>query len=42
MFRKKGGVVYILPDTKTLEDVFPRLHVQPFLSHSAPPTTLLP
>jgi hypothetical protein len=42
MFRKKGGVVYILPDTKTLEDVFPRLHVQPFLSHSAPSTSLLP
>ncbi|QXT35800.1 hypothetical protein KV697_19335 [Sphingomonas sanguinis] len=27
-FRKKGGYVYILPDTKTLEQVFPRLHTQ--------------
>lgn len=31
LFRKKGGIVYILPDTKQLEDVFPRLRVQPFL-----------
>jgi hypothetical protein len=30
-FRKKGGVVYIIPDTKPLEDVFPRLRVQPFV-----------
>lgn len=29
MFRKNGGVVYILPDTKTLEAVFPRLHAFP-------------
>jgi len=29
IFRRKGGVVYILPDTKPIEDVFPRLHVQP-------------
>jgi hypothetical protein len=27
-FLKKGGYVYILPDTKPIEDVFPRLHVQ--------------
>ena len=27
-FLKKGGYVYILPDTKPLEDVFPRLRVQ--------------
>lgn len=32
LFRKKGGIVYILPDTKPLEDVFPRLRVQPFLT----------
>jgi hypothetical protein len=38
-FRRKGGIIYILPDTRTLEDVFPRLHVQPFLSRS--PTSLL-
>ena len=30
-FLRKGGVVYILPDTKPLEDVFPRLHAQPFV-----------
>lgn len=28
MFRKKGGYVYVMPDTKPLEDVFPRLRVQ--------------
>jgi hypothetical protein len=28
LFRKKGGYVYVLPDTKPLEAVFPRLHVQ--------------
>jgi len=27
-FLKKGGYVYILPDTKPIEDVFPRLHVE--------------
>ncbi|WP_420140318.1 hypothetical protein [Sphingomonas sp.] len=27
-FQKKGGYVYILPDTKPIEDVFPRLRVQ--------------
>lgn len=32
LFQKKGGVVYVLPDTKSLEDVFPRLRVQPFLA----------
>lgn len=28
LFRGKGGVVYILPDTKELETIFPRLHLQ--------------
>ncbi|MDY0957132.1 hypothetical protein SOM26_00360 [Sphingomonas sp. CFBP8993] len=27
-FRKKGGYVYILPDTRPIEDVFPRLRAQ--------------
>ncbi|MDB5689857.1 MAG: hypothetical protein JWL91_1733 [Sphingomonas bacterium] len=27
-FQKKGGYVYVLPDTKPLEEVFPRLRVQ--------------
>ncbi|WP_230483768.1 hypothetical protein [Sphingomonas sp. Leaf21] len=27
-FRRKGGYVYILPDTKTMEEVFPRLRAQ--------------
>lgn len=31
-FRKKGGVIYITPDTKPIEDVFPRLRVQPFIN----------
>lgn len=28
-FRRKGGYVYILPDTKPIEAVFPRLHTIP-------------
>ena len=31
MFRKKGGYVYVTPDSKPLEDVFPRLRVQAVL-----------
>ena len=27
-FRRKGGYVYVMPDTKPLEAVFPRLRVQ--------------
>ena len=27
VFQKKGGYVYVLPDTKPLEEVFPRLRV---------------
>ena len=27
LFRKKGGYVYVLPDTKPIEEVFPRLRV---------------
>ena len=30
LFGKKGGYVYILPDTKPLEIVFPRIRVQPY------------
>jgi hypothetical protein len=29
LFRKKGGYVYILPDVKPLEAVFPPLHARP-------------
>jgi hypothetical protein len=32
LFGKKGGYVYILPDSKPIEQVFPRLRVQPFLN----------
>jgi hypothetical protein len=28
-FRRKGGYVYVLPDTKPLEEVFPGLHASP-------------
>ncbi|TXC71617.1 hypothetical protein FSB78_12140 [Sphingomonas ginsenosidivorax] len=31
LFQRKGGYVYILPDTKPLEEVFPRIRVQPYL-----------
>jgi len=32
MFQRKGGYVYVLPDTKPLEEVFPRLRVQALTS----------
>lgn len=35
LFRKKGGYVYVLPDSKPIEEVFPRLRVQAVLSSSA-------
>ncbi|MBU3079280.1 hypothetical protein [Sphingomonas quercus] len=34
LFRKKGGYVYVLPDTKSLETVFPPLRVQAVLAGS--------
>lgn len=37
LFRRKGGYVYILPDSKPLEAVFPRLRVQPFLNAGGSP-----
>ncbi|WP_232494969.1 hypothetical protein [Novosphingobium kaempferiae] len=30
MFAKKGGYVYVTPDVKALEDVFPRIRIQSF------------
>jgi len=36
LFQRKGGYVYVLPDTKPLETVFPRLLVQPVMSGGAP------
>jgi hypothetical protein len=36
LFQKAGGVVYILPDSKALDDVFPNLRVLPYLQASAP------
>lgn len=35
IFQKKGGYVYVLPDTKPLEDVFPRLRVQALVDATA-------
>lgn len=32
LFEEDGGVVYVLPDSKPLEEVFPRLLVQPFIN----------
>jgi len=34
-FGKKGGYVYVLPDTKPLEEVFPRLKVQAYYESTA-------
>jgi hypothetical protein len=35
MFQRKGGYVYILPDTRPLEEVFPRLRVQALMKRAA-------
>ena len=35
LFQKKGGYVYILPDSKPLEDVFPRLRVHALTAQRA-------
>jgi hypothetical protein len=40
LFQKGGGVVYILPDTKALEDVFPQVRMLRYLQASAPGATL--
>lgn len=32
LFQKSGGVVYILPDTRPLDDVFPRVRLLPYLT----------
>lgn len=42
MFGKKGGYVYILPDTKPLEDAFPPLHARPFNAAAAPSSEAMP
>jgi hypothetical protein len=34
LFLRKGGYVYVMPDTKSLQDVFPPLRVQPFLNNA--------
>jgi hypothetical protein len=36
LFLKRGGYVYVLPDTKSLEEVFPPLRVQSFLNTAGP------
>lgn len=36
LFRRKGGYVYVLPDSKTLEEVFPRLAVHTVTNAAAP------
>jgi hypothetical protein len=37
LFQKKGGYVYVLPDTKAPEDVFPRLRVHTLTSLGSHP-----
>lgn len=34
MFRKAGGMVYITPDTRSLDDVFPRVRLLQYLSQA--------
>jgi len=36
LFQKTGGVVYILPDTKSLDEVFPRVRLLPYLNVAPP------
>jgi hypothetical protein len=36
LFQRKGGYVYVLPDTKPLEAVFPGLRAQAFVNSVAP------
>jgi hypothetical protein len=36
LFQNKGGYVYVLPDTKPLEAVFPRVRFQAFMNGGAP------
>ncbi|RZM36829.1 MAG: hypothetical protein EOP67_04425 [Sphingomonas sp.] len=31
LFQRKGGIVYILPDTRSLDDVFPRVRLLPYV-----------
>ena len=31
LFEEQGGIVYVLPDTRPLEEVFPRVQVMPYL-----------
>ena len=35
LFQKKGGVVYILPDTRSLDEVFPRVRLLPYVGAAA-------
>ena len=37
LFRRKGGIVYILPDTRPLDDVFPRVRLLPYLAAATGP-----
>uniref|UniRef100_UPI0035C9C3D3 hypothetical protein n=1 Tax=uncultured Sphingomonas sp. TaxID=158754 RepID=UPI0035C9C3D3 len=36
LLQKAGGVVYILPDTKSLDDIFPRMRLLPYLAGDRP------
>jgi hypothetical protein len=35
LFRKAGGMVYVLPDTEPIDEVFPRLRLLPYLNDAA-------
>lgn len=34
LFARKGGVVYILPDTRPMDEVFPRVRLLPYLARA--------
>jgi hypothetical protein len=36
LFQKTGGVVYILPETRSLDEVFPRVRLLPYLNATSP------
>ena len=36
LFQKKGGIVYVLPDSRPVDEVFPRLRLLPYIPPAGP------
>ena len=39
LFQKKGGIVYVLPDSRPVDEVFPRLRLLPYIPPAGPLAT---